>query len=778
MKLNVRSKFLLPVLCLTILGLTVLTATCYFNARAGLQKSINNELHQLVGGLASHLDSWVSRNMKDIQLWSREGTYQSALQQGMDGDVSKHLVTENLMHLKEQYGFYELLALLDAQGKTIAASDSAAIGISVADRDYFQQVQRKAVVVSDVVKSKLSGEPVFTIAAPVLIDNVFAGALLGVVDLSVFTNDFILPVTVGETGYAYVYAEDGMFVGHPDKSRVLADGLGNYSFGANMLGKENGIFDYTWEGESKRVAHQQISTTGWSVAAGAPHDEVFKDVYSLRNTSVVIGVLSAIVLSLVIWWLTGGIVIKPINRVLDFSRSLKAGDLSATINAGDDEFGQMAEALNAVAASLNAKAASAERIANGDLTCDVDVASDKDTLGKALRTMIDNLNEIVAELMSTASQVDAGASQVADSSQALSQGATEQASSLEETTSSMTQIGSQTKTNAENATHANQLTNRANEASQNGSTRMAAMMEAMARISEASKEIEKIIKTIDDIAFQTNLLALNAAVEAARAGKHGKGFAVVAQEVRSLAARSAKAVQETTALIEGSVKKVEEGDEIASQTAEALAEIKENVSKAADLVGEIAAASNEQAQAISQVSEGLSQIDGATQQNAANAEETSAASEELSSQSAYVRNLLSRFKLKTRTSRATAPDVVPVKNLSQKTAPTGRQQQVAAPQPAPKAEKAVSREKPGHEPAAVKPKEKPVPLKNKPMPNTDDADLSSTWGKPEKPQASRQKAAPMPPRASASGRPDADLDQPPSKPEDIISLEDDDFGKY
>ena len=327
------------------------------------------------------------------------------------------------------------------------------------------------------------------------------------------------------------------------------------------------------------------------------------------------------------------------------AQQIAFGDLSMQFDASKKARGLYA-AMQEMTGALKERAQLFDTIATGDLTRNVTLGSEKDQLGKALQMMSEKLNAVLGEISAATEQINSGAGQVSDTSQALSQGATEQAASLEEITSSMTEMASQTKTNAENAGQANQLATDAKGAAETGNSQMQEMVTAMGEINEAGQNISKIIKVIDEIAFQTNLLALNAAVEAARAGRHGKGFAVVAEEVRNLAARSAKAAKETAELIEGSVAKTGNGTTIANQTAESLAEIVNSVTKVTDLVGEIAAASNEQAEGIAQVNQGLGQIDQVTQQNTASAEEGASAAEELSSQATHLQQLVSHFKVK------------------------------------------------------------------------------------------------------------------------------------
>ncbi|HOO27096.1 MAG TPA: methyl-accepting chemotaxis protein [Lachnospiraceae bacterium] len=417
------------------------------------------------------------------------------------------------------------------------------------------------------------------------------------------------------------------------------------SSGDTEAGKDLAIGEAATAAENLRIAADNlIEYNSHSAESKSESNDVLaqKALY-VMIIIVVIGMILAVVLGMII----SRMISVPVNKMKEAANQLALGNVDINLNVDTkDEIGNLAESMRLMIANIREQAMAAEKIAQGDLTADIRVRSDKDILGQKLYELVEKNNMVLSDIAMASDQVAAGSKQVSDSSIALSQGATEQASSIEQLTASLEEISSQTKLNADNASEANTLAEVAKDTAIEGNGQMKEMQNAMDEINASSASISKIIKVIDEIAFQTNILALNAAVEAARAGQHGKGFAVVAEEVRNLAARSANAAKETTDLIEGSIQKVDAGTKIANSTAEALNKIVEDVAKAANLVANIANASNEQATAISQVNQGIMQVSQVVQTNSATAEESASASEELSSQAALLKESVAKYKLK------------------------------------------------------------------------------------------------------------------------------------
>ena len=385
----------------------------------------------------------------------------------------------------------------------------------------------------------------------------------------------------------------------------------------------------------------------------------------------------------------------PIIEIEGAVKEMAKGNMHTKVTyESNDELGGLADNLRFVLKTLSSYIEHISKrlgsLADGDLSVemDMDYLGDFQSLKSSCSKIIESLNDAMSQLHQASEQVAEGSEQVSSGAQALSQGATEQASSVEELVATLNELSDKVNKTAHNARDVNDLMGMTVGEIDNSNQMMESMMTAMTRINECSSEIEKIIKTIEDIAFQTNILALNAAVEAARAGEAGKGFAVVADEVRSLASKSQEAAKDTTALISNSLTAVSEGNQIAADTQESLLKVVSSAQKISENMAAITDASDMQAEGIQQVTLGIDLISSVIQTNSATAQESAAASEELYSQSSLLKSLVGRFRLKkmagpmaTAPVASISPDPIPIAEPI----PEPISDTVIVPAPAPKA---------------------------------------------------------------------------------------------
>lgn len=345
--------------------------------------------------------------------------------------------------------------------------------------------------------------------------------------------------------------------------------------------------------------------------------------------------------------------LAPIQDIVEAANSITAGNLDIHLAIESaDEIGDLADAFMETSHSLKNMiddiASVLERISRNDYTVDTQInySGDFIKIKESFQYILHNLNSTMQDIRVSSKQVSIGADQMAATAQSLAADAAEQAQSIEQLGGSIKEVTATVETNAAHAAEASSLVISVGNEVEQSNKKMEEMITAITEITETSKHIELIIQNIESIATQTNLLSLNAAIEAARAGEAGKGFAVVAQEIGELAKQSAGAAQNTRKLIEDSIHAVENGTAIAAETENSMISLVEQIGKIITTIENIAAASNEQKEAILQVEKSVLQISDVVQNNSGSAEESSATSEELKVQAETLSMLLAGFQLK------------------------------------------------------------------------------------------------------------------------------------
>jgi methyl-accepting chemotaxis protein len=399
---------------------------------------------------------------------------------------------------------------------------------------------------------------------------------------------------------------------------------------------------------SRARIKETLATVDGTIAAGTEQIAAQMDRVVQRSQLTMLGLVlaSLALVGIALQVVVARTIQRPLRECQALTDSIKLGDLTHRVeNASKDEIGQLGAALNDMVEILEKRARLVEAVANGDLTRTLEPASEKDTLGLALKRMVAGLRDLIGGTQRLSQQVNNGTATISSAADTLSSGALRQASNQQRISATITEMGSKATENAGAASEARENAETARKACVQGEGRMREMNDAMAETVEAGDKIRKIIKTVEDIAFQTNLLALNAAVEAARAGVHGKGFAVVAEEVRTLAGRSSTAAGETSKLITDVTQRLDHGQIIAQEASSTFEEILERINQTSSLINDLASSSSDQAASVRQIGEAVKSLDEIAQTTAATAEETASEATELSKQSSTLAGMVARFRL-------------------------------------------------------------------------------------------------------------------------------------
>jgi methyl-accepting chemotaxis protein len=635
-------------LCVTLIGFLV--------SYGKVKDTVTLETEQALLANANEMDAWLAEQ----GIFAVDQANTAALlnrytpDHSGDQDFAKTVMSLNSA-LLDCYTAYEDKTIILASGAVLPE------GFDATTRSWYTSAKAaNGAIYSAPYVDASTGGIIFTVASAIRLD----GKIIGV-----FGCDFRLDVLIDlarsmkltENGYPVLLDGDGNFLVHSNDSflptkdgklTACGDVSGDYSNVLRSVGNSVSMsINKDHDGKDKYFAFRKLANAGWYVGYIMPRGDIegtlteLGIVYLLLFFGFLIVGNGAVIL----------IIIKQMSPLKDLAVTadrIAQGDLSANLDyVSDDEIGALCAEFGKCIGQMRIYVDDISNVlgavSKGDLTItpSVEYRGDFMRIEESMRLIISELSNIMADIDNESEQVLSGSSQMAEGSQALADGTTRQASAIQQISATIAEVSTQIATTAQNASKAGLLSQQTQDRVNRQDSEIHSMVAAMNEISSTSKEIGKIIKTIEDIAFQTNILALNAAVEAARAGDAGKGFAVVADEVRNLANKSAEAASSTSALITASIAAVDKGSEIALATADSMKEVKDMSAQTAELIVGIASASAEQNESIRQITTGVEQISQVIQTNSATAEETAASCEELSGQSRLLKDQVARFRL-------------------------------------------------------------------------------------------------------------------------------------
>ena len=524
----------------------------------------------------------------------------------------------------------------------------------------------------DCVKSALAGEEEVSVSSTidfggdlrfVLAIPCKSGAFIVTLEGSYFS-DLISDKAVGTTGNIFLIDGQGKMIANADPAIVsaqtnyieMAEGDSSHKSAADLFKRmtsgETGVSKFTYNGVKNICAYGTVDgSNGWAYGVTAPENEMLSAIYMI--------IAALIICSLV--FLAGGIIAiavyagkiaMPITKMSKRMMLMARGDLYTPVDIVNrsDEIGVLAYEFGGTLVSIKSYIRDIDEVlhemSRGNMLVTPQIKYDGDfsTIEKSLKKIRKSLNHTFSEINKSSNLVAEEANQVSEGAQTLANGAAEQSRVVSELMETLAAISAASAENSKTTKNAEENAVKAGDQVKYCNEKMMSAADAMAEITNSALQIEKIIATIEDIAYQTNILALNAEIEAAAAGSAGKGFAVVADEVRNLANKSDKAAKATKQLIEQSLDSVNRGSGVVSSVSEQLNISTEVVLQAVEDMKTVNAAVQREEENIRNISESIEQINNVVQSNTTASAQSAQTSHALSEQAKNLKSLMENFQ--------------------------------------------------------------------------------------------------------------------------------------